>query len=42
MEFPHAQAESLMHIAPRPPLMFVRGEGSWLIDQTGKRYLDFI
>ncbi|MBL8446977.1 MAG: acetylornithine transaminase [Zoogloeaceae bacterium] len=42
MEFPHAQVASLMRIAPRPPLMFVRGEGSWLIDQTGKRYLDFI
>jgi acetylornithine/N-succinyldiaminopimelate aminotransferase len=32
----------LMQIAPRPPIVFSHGEGSWLIDQDGKRYLDFI
>lgn len=31
-----------MKIAERPPVVFVRGEGSWLIDQEGKRFLDFI
>ena len=24
-----------------PPVMFVRGEGSWLFDPDGKKYLDF-
>ena len=28
-------------IVPRPPVVFVRGEGSLLWDDTGKRYLDF-
>ncbi len=31
-----------MEITTRPPLVFVRGEGSWLWDHEGKRYLDFI
>ncbi len=25
-----------------PPVMFVRGEGSWLFDPDGKKYLDFL
>ena len=33
---------SLMEITSRPPIVFVRGEGSYLWDHTGKRYLDFI
>ena len=33
---------SLMNITARPPTVFVRGEGSWLWDDSGKRYLDFI
>src|SRR3954453_8876392 len=33
---------ALMEITARPPTVFVRGEGSWLWDDTGKRYLDFI
>jgi acetylornithine/N-succinyldiaminopimelate aminotransferase len=33
---------SLMQTSPRPPLAFVRGEGAWLWDHNGKRYLDFI
>jgi acetylornithine/N-succinyldiaminopimelate aminotransferase len=32
----------LMDITPRPAAVFVRGEGSWLWDHTGKRYLDFV
>jgi len=32
----------LMDITARPPAVFVRGEGSFLWDDSGKRYLDFI
>jgi len=34
--------DALMDITARPPIIFVRGEGSYLWDDTGKRYLDFI
>jgi acetylornithine/N-succinyldiaminopimelate aminotransferase len=34
--------DALMNITPRPPTVFVRGEGSFLWDDSGKRYLDFI
>jgi acetylornithine/N-succinyldiaminopimelate aminotransferase len=34
--------DALMEITARPPAVFVRGEGSWLWDDTGKRYLDFV
>src|SRR5579871_3283403 len=34
--------DALMDITARPPVAFVRGEGSYLWDHTGKRYLDFI
>jgi acetylornithine/N-succinyldiaminopimelate aminotransferase len=34
--------DALMEITARPPTVFVRGEGSYLWDDTGKRYLDFI
>jgi acetylornithine/N-succinyldiaminopimelate aminotransferase len=34
--------DALMNITARPPLMFVRGEGSYLWDHQGKRYLDFV
>ncbi len=34
--------DALMDITPRPATVFVKGEGSWLWDDTGKRYLDFI
>jgi acetylornithine/N-succinyldiaminopimelate aminotransferase len=33
---------ALMDITARPPVVFVRGEGSYLWDSTGKRYLDFV
>ena len=33
---------ALMEVAARPPQVFVRGEGSWLCDPDGKRYLDFV
>jgi acetylornithine/N-succinyldiaminopimelate aminotransferase len=34
--------DALMNITARPPAVFVRGEGSFLWDDSGKRYLDFI
>jgi acetylornithine/N-succinyldiaminopimelate aminotransferase len=34
--------DALMDITARPQAVFVRGEGSYLWDDTGKRYLDFI
>ena len=34
--------DALMDITARPPAVFVRGEGSYLWDDTGKRYLDFM
>jgi acetylornithine/N-succinyldiaminopimelate aminotransferase len=34
--------DALMDITARPRTVFVRGEGSYLYDATGKRYLDFI
>jgi acetylornithine/N-succinyldiaminopimelate aminotransferase len=33
---------TLMDIAARPPVVFVEGKGSWLVDHRGKRYLDFV
>jgi predicted acetylornithine/succinylornithine family transaminase len=38
---PPATATSpLMPTYPPPPVTFVRGEGSWLVDDQGRRYLD--
>jgi acetylornithine/N-succinyldiaminopimelate aminotransferase len=34
--------DALMNITARPPTVFVRGEGSFLWDDSGKRYLDFM
>ena len=34
--------DALMNITSRPPVVFVRGEGSLLWDDRGKRYLDFM
>ena len=33
---------ALMNITARPPAVFVRGEGAYLWDDNGKRYLDFM
>lgn len=33
---------ALMKVAERPPQVFVSGSGSWLVDETGQRYLDFV
>jgi len=35
-------AHSVMHITKRPDIVMVEGSGSWLTDQNGKRYLDFL
>lgn len=42
MEFDQVGAKALMEITSRPDLVFVRGQGSWLEDHNGKRYLDLI
>ena len=34
--------DALMRVAERPPQVFVSGSGSWLVDDTGRRYLDFV
>ena len=39
---PTAGADTLIWITDRPEVVFTRGEGSWLWDSQGKRYLDFI
>jgi len=42
MEFDRAGAQALMEITQRPELVFVQGQGSWLQDHAGRRYLDFV
>jgi acetylornithine/N-succinyldiaminopimelate aminotransferase len=37
-----ANFDSVMDITPRPPIVFVKGQGSWLTDSEGNTYLDFI
>lgn len=39
---PTLHTDSVMYITKRPDLVFVKGEGSWLIDHQGKKYLDFL
>jgi acetylornithine/N-succinyldiaminopimelate aminotransferase len=38
----YAHSDSLMFLTPRPDHTFVRGEGSWLFDSNGVKYLDFV
>lgn len=38
----HLTCDALMYITDRPDAIMVRGEGAWLWDNNGKRYLDFI
>jgi acetylornithine/N-succinyldiaminopimelate aminotransferase len=42
MEFDLQAVAALMEVTARPQLLFVRGEGSWIWDHQGKRYLDFV
>jgi acetylornithine/N-succinyldiaminopimelate aminotransferase len=36
------QAQHLMSVTERPAQVFVRGQGAWLWDATGTRYLDWL
>ena len=42
MTFEEFPVSSLMDITPRPDLVFVSGQGSWLTDHAGRQYLDFV
>ncbi|WP_323071737.1 acetylornithine transaminase [Mycetohabitans endofungorum] len=42
MNFQDYPIQSLMYITDRPDIVFTHGNGSWLHDNNGKRYLDFI
>jgi acetylornithine/N-succinyldiaminopimelate aminotransferase len=42
MELEDFPLHALMEITSRPRLVFVRGEGSWIWDHTGRKYLDFV
>ncbi|WJF90894.1 acetylornithine transaminase [Paraburkholderia bonniea] len=42
MNFNDYPIDSLMYITNRPEIIFTHGKGSWLYDNTGKRYLDFV
>src|SRR5690606_42028985 len=38
----NAYCDALMDITARPEVTMVSGHGSWLTDNAGKRYLDFV
>ncbi|MEX3956917.1 acetylornithine transaminase [Trinickia sp. EG282A] len=42
MHFNEYPTQSLMYITNRPDVVFTHGSGSWLVDNEGKRYLDFV
>lgn len=42
MEFNQFDTNSLMYITNRPEIVFTEGDGMWLTDSTGKRYLDYL
>ena len=42
MNFSEYPTHALMKITHRPELVFVEGQGMWLTDHKGKRYLDFL
>lgn len=42
MEYSARTTDALMEVTARPDLVFVRGDGSWIEDHRGKRYLDFV
>ncbi|WP_153099608.1 acetylornithine transaminase [Paraburkholderia hayleyella] len=42
MQFNDYPIDSLMYITNRPEIVFTHGKGSWLHDNNGKRYLDFV
>ena len=42
MTVPQSPFSALMDITPRPPVVFADGQGSWLYDTAGRRYLDLV
>ena len=42
MDFTQHDIDKLMFITKRPELVFTDGQGMWLTDSSGKRYLDFL
>jgi acetylornithine/N-succinyldiaminopimelate aminotransferase len=42
MDMKDYRVDALMEITSRPEIVFVKGEGAWLWDHAGKRYLDFV
>ncbi|HEY4541801.1 MAG TPA: aminotransferase class III-fold pyridoxal phosphate-dependent enzyme, partial [Noviherbaspirillum sp.] len=42
MEFSQYKVDALMNITNRPALVFTEGQGMWLTDHNGKRYLDWL
>ena len=40
--FDQYPTESLLYITNRPPLVFTGGDGMWMTDHKGKRYLDWL
>ncbi|KRB78819.1 acetylornithine transaminase [Noviherbaspirillum sp. Root189] len=42
MEFSQYDVNALMQITSRPSLVFTQGQGMWLTDNNGKRYLDYL
>lgn len=39
---PDAKFQHLMPVTARPAAIFVRGQGAWLWDEAGRRYLDWL
>lgn len=42
MEFSQYEVNALLSVTNKPPIVFAEGDGMWLTDHTGKRYLDFM
>lgn len=42
MTVPQSAFAAIMDVTPRPPVVFADGQGSWLYDTAGKRYLDLV
>jgi acetylornithine/N-succinyldiaminopimelate aminotransferase len=42
MEFSQYPVTALLYITNRPELVFTEGDGMWLTDHKGKRYLDYL
>lgn len=43
LNFPtRSHSDCLMPVTPRPDQVFVRGQGNWLWDEGGRRYLDWL